>query len=58
MWVASSGVYGRSLVKMILPLDTGLSWWIDYQNGVSVDYQYSLEHELSYLTLKYLYSWQ
>ena len=39
-------------------LDTGLSWWIDYQNGVSVDYQYSLEHEVSYLTLKYLYSWQ
>ena len=39
-------------------LDTGLSWWIDYQNGVSLDYQYSLEHEVSYLTLKYLYSWQ
>ena len=39
-------------------LDTGLSWWIDYQNGVSVDYQYSLEHEVSYLTLKYLYSWE
>ena len=39
-------------------LDTGLSWWFDYQNGVSVDYQYSLEHEVSYLTLKYLYSWQ
>ena len=39
-------------------VDTGLSWWIDYQNGVSVDYQYSLEHEVSYLTLKYLYSWQ
>ena len=39
-------------------IDTGLSWLIDYQNGVSVDYQYSLEHEVSYLTLKYLYSWQ
>jgi len=39
-------------------LETGLSWWIDNQNGVSLDYQYSLEHELSYLTLKYLYSWQ
>ena len=39
-------------------LDTGLSWWIDYQNGVSLDYQLSLEHEVSYLTLKYLYSWQ
>ena len=39
-------------------LDTGLSWWFDYQNGVSVDYQYSLEYEVSYLTLKYLYSWQ
>ena len=33
-------------------LDTGLSWWIDYQNGVSVEYQYSLEHEVNYLTLQ------
>jgi len=34
----------------------GLTWWIDNEHGVLFDYSRSIDAELNYFTLKYLYS--
>ena len=36
----------------------GITWWINEVHGVAIDYDYTFNHEIDYLTLTYLYSWR
>ena len=38
--------------------DLGLSWWIDDVHGVAFEYSHTMESEIDFIGLKYLYSWQ
>jgi len=38
--------------------DLGLSWWIDDVHGVAFEYSHTMENEIDFIGLKYLYSWQ
>lgn len=36
----------------------GVTWWINEVHGVAIDYDYTFNHEIDYLSLTYLYSWR
>ena len=36
----------------------GVTWWINETHGVAIDYDYTFNHEIDYLSLNYFYSWR
>ena len=38
--------------------DLGFSWWIDDVHGVALEYSHTMENEVNFIGLKYIYSWQ
>ncbi len=48
----------KELSSTDFSFDLGLTWWIDYVHGVAFDYSHSMENEIDFIGLKYLYSWQ
>ena len=41
-----------------ISLDLSVTWWINHIHGVALEYDYTLDREVDYLRLQYLYSWR
>ena len=41
-----------------MSLDLSVTWWINHIHGVALEYDYTLDREVDYLRLQYLYSWR
>ena len=48
----------NDLSEADLTLGFSVGWWIDDVHGIALEYDHSLDSELEFISLKYLYSWR